>query len=73
MAQQQLREKTGADLSRYCVAHCLDAAAVIETACGVKVPETGNRLETLTDEEIATVWSQVDGAPSVAEYRERKL
>src|ERR1039457_6838729 len=62
MAQRQLREKTGADLSRYCVAHGLDAAAVVESVCGMKVPEGGSLLEALTDEQVASVWSHVDGA-----------
>jgi len=60
MAQRQLREKAGEDLCRYCVDNHLDATAVIETACGVKVLATGNRLETLTDEGVATVWSHLE-------------
>lgn len=62
MAQQQLREKASDDLRRYCVKHGLDEAAVIESACGVRVQEAGSVLEALTDEEVATVWSHVDGA-----------
>jgi hypothetical protein len=61
MAQRQLREKTGADLSLYCVEHGLDAAAVLESVSGINVPESDNALEALTDEQVATVWSHVDG------------
>jgi hypothetical protein len=67
MAQQQLREKASDDLRRYCVEHGLDAAAVIETACGVRVQETGSVFEALTDEQVEAVWAQVDGPASVAE------
>jgi hypothetical protein len=62
MAQRQLREKANEDLSRYCAEHGLDAATVLESVCGTKVPECGNALQSLTDEEVATVWSHVDGA-----------
>jgi hypothetical protein len=64
MAQRQLREKANEDLSRYCVDHQVDPAAVIATVCGVRVAESGNRLETLTDEQVSKVWSHVDGAAS---------
>lgn len=60
MARQQLREKAGQDLCRYCVENDLDATAVIETACGVKAPESGDLLETLTDEQITKVWAHVE-------------
>lgn len=62
MAQRQLREKSSQDLRRYCIEHGLDAAAIIETVCGVRVMEFFGPLKALTDEQVATVWSQVDGA-----------
>jgi hypothetical protein len=62
MAQQQLREKAADDLNRYCAEHGLDAAAVIESDCGVRMTESGNPLAELTDEQVASVWSHVDGA-----------
>jgi len=37
MAQRQLREKASEDLRRYCGKHGLDAAAILETVCGVRV------------------------------------
>lgn len=73
MAQRQLREKASEDLRRYCGEHGLDAAAVIGTVCGVRVDESGNPLEALTDEQVASLWSHVDGAASVAEYRKRRI
>jgi len=44
MAQRRLREKASEDLRRYCVEHGLDAAALVETACGVRVQEAGSVL-----------------------------
>jgi hypothetical protein len=67
MARQQLREKASDDLSRYCVEHGLDAASVIESACGVRVSHSAIPLETLTDEDVVKVWAHVDGAQEVAE------
>jgi len=61
LAQGQLREKASEDLRRYCVQDGLDAATVIETACGVTVPESADLLETLTDEQVAEVWAHVEG------------
>jgi hypothetical protein len=66
MAQRQLREKASADLLRYCVEHGLDAAAVIETVCGVKVMEIGDPLEALTNEQAAKLWLHVDRAASAS-------
>jgi hypothetical protein len=60
LAQRQLREKATEDLVRYCTEHRLDAAAVIETVCGPRMPEVGSSLEMLTDEQIVKVWSHVD-------------
>jgi hypothetical protein len=61
MAQQQLREKASDDLRRYCVAHDLDAAAVIETVCGVRVQKSDKVFGALTDEQVEAVWAHVDG------------
>src|ERR1039457_3550996 len=51
-AQRQLREKASDDLSRYCVAHGLDAAAAIESVLGIDVAESDVALEALTDEQV---------------------
>ncbi|MGA2116074.1 MAG: hypothetical protein ABSH56_15140 [Bryobacteraceae bacterium] len=69
MAQRQLREKAGEDLSRYCVEHGVDAAAVIESICGSRMAESGNPLETLTDEQVASVWAHVDSLAKCCEGR----
>lgn len=60
MAQGQLRDWAKEDLARYCVDHDLDMITIIENACGVRVPETGNPLWTLTDEQVARVWRHVE-------------
>ena len=64
MAQRQLREKANEDLNRYCVEHDVDAATVIENACGAKVMEFVDPLKALTDEQVEAVWSHVDGTSS---------
>jgi hypothetical protein len=63
-AQRQLRENASADLKRYCLKNGADAAAVIETVLGISVPGSGNPLEALADEQIVSLWLQVDGAVS---------
>jgi hypothetical protein len=62
MAQRQLREKASDDLNHYCVEQGVPATAVIERVCGMRVAES--RLETLTDEQVAAVWSFVDAVAS---------
>jgi len=61
MAQRELREKASVDLSRYCVEHGLDAAAVIETVCGVRVQKSDKVFGALADEQVEAVWAHVDG------------
>lgn len=65
MAQRQLREKAGEDLSRYCAHRGLNGdeiIAIIEDLCGALVPIASRPLELLTDEQVAVVWTHVDGA-----------
>lgn len=63
MAQQQLRDTAKDDIARYCEDHKLGLPEIIRTieaACGVLVPESDDLLETLTDEQVAKVWTHVD-------------
>ena len=73
-ARRQLRDKAGKDLARYRMDRRLsipDIVATIEAVCGVRVPESDDLLATLTDEQVALVWSQVDGMPGRASGRLR--
>lgn len=65
MAQQQLRDKASEDFRRYCVGNQLDAAAIIGSVCGVRVPEV-EHLVSLTDEQVAKLWAHVDGVQESA-------
>jgi hypothetical protein len=60
MAQEQLRAKASTDLTRFCLNHEQSAAAVIETACGARVPGDDHRLAALTDEQVERLWAHVD-------------
>jgi len=60
MAQRQLREKASEDLSRYCADDQLETLAIIETICGVQAQDD-DQLTSLTDEQVAQLWSHVDG------------
>ena len=62
MAQRQLRDTAKEDIARYCGDHKLDVPGVIEVACGVRVltTESEDLLETLTDEQVAKVWTLVE-------------
>ena len=67
MAQRQLREKTNEDLSRYCVEHELDAAAVIEAACGLRVVHSVTPLEILTDDNAVDLVRHIPSLPTSAQ------
>lgn len=63
LAQRQLREKASEDLNRFCLDRELSGSgivALVEAACGVRVPNSANPLETLTDEQVGMVWAHVD-------------
>ena len=63
LAQQQLRDNASGDLSRYRTDHGLNddgVIAIIDAACGVRVPNSANPLEALTNEQVVLVWAHVD-------------
>ena len=63
LARDQLRATATEDLVRYCEDHKLQTAdiiATIEAACGVKVSKCDDLLETLTDKQVAQVWTHVE-------------
>jgi hypothetical protein len=68
MAQQQLRTSASEDLRRYCAVHRLDAdgaMAIIEAACGIRELGSTIPMETLTEEQVARVWTYLEATASI--------